>query len=223
MQVTVCGKIKDTSLYPVLDAKSHLMDKVERLYFKERYIKHADRNGLKRLFLKEYGITGRQLNGIIFNLSGNVEANRQALLRNLETKKRKLDKVGKRIKSALKSDRKDWFKIHQYNRQVAYLKHKIADIEKRIKADAPSICFGSRKLFRQQFSLKDSGYCCHAEWLADWQTTRSSRFYCLGSKDESFGNQTCQLLPKGLQLRLPNALSGQFGTHITVPVVFPHG
>jgi len=223
MQVTVCGKIKDTSLYPVLDAKSHLMDKVERLYFKERYIKHADRNGLKRLFLKEYGITGRQLNGIIFNLSGNVEANRQALLRNLETKKRKLDKVGKRIKSALKSDRKDWFKIHQYKRQVAYLKHKIADIEKRIKAEAPSICFGSRKLFRQQFSLKDSGYSCHAEWLADWQTTRSSRFYCLGSKDESFGNQTCQLLPKGLQLRLPNALSGQFGTHITVPVVFPHG
>jgi seryl-tRNA synthetase len=73
--------------------------------------------------------TGRQLNGIIFNLSGNVEANRQALLRNLETKKRKLDKVGKRIKSALKSDRKDWFKIHQYKRQVAYLKHKIADIE----------------------------------------------------------------------------------------------
>jgi len=84
--------------------------KFERLYFKERYLKHADRNGLKRLFLKEYGITGRQLNGTIFNLSGNVEANRQALLRNLETKKRKLDKVGKRIKSALKSDRKDWFK-----------------------------------------------------------------------------------------------------------------
>ena len=56
MQVTVCGKIKDTSLYPVMDATSHLMDKVERLYFKERYIKHADRNGLKRLFLKEYGL-----------------------------------------------------------------------------------------------------------------------------------------------------------------------
>ena len=107
MQVTVCGKIKDTSLYPVLDATSHLMDKVERLYFRERYIKHADRNGLKRLFLKEYGITGKQLNGVIFNLSGNVEANRQALFRNLETKKRKLDKVGKRIKSALKSDRKE--------------------------------------------------------------------------------------------------------------------
>ena len=64
MQVTVCGKIRNTSLYPVLDATSHLMDKVERLYFKERYIKHADRNGLKRLFLKAYGITGRQRNGV---------------------------------------------------------------------------------------------------------------------------------------------------------------
>jgi len=76
MQATVCGKIKDTSLYPALDATAHLTDKVERLYFKERYIKHGDRNDLKRLFLKNYGITGRQFNGIIFNLSGKVEANR---------------------------------------------------------------------------------------------------------------------------------------------------
>ena len=223
MQATVCGKIKDSSLYPALDATARLMDKVERLYFKERYIKHRDRNELKREFLKENGITGRQLNGIIFNLSGKVEANRQALLRNLETSKRKLDNVGKRIKSALKAKKKDWFKIHQYKRQFAYLKHKISGIEERIKAEAPSICFGSRKVFRKQFVLKGNGYVCHADWLADWRATRSSQFYCLGSKDESFGNQTCHLLPKGLQLRVPNALSGQFGTHITVPVVLPHG
>jgi hypothetical protein len=59
MQVTVCGKIKDTSLYPVLDATSHLMDKVERLYFKERYIKHADRNGLKLVENTPVQETGR--------------------------------------------------------------------------------------------------------------------------------------------------------------------
>ncbi len=223
MQITVCGKIKDTSLYPALEATSALMDKVERLYFKERYIKHGDRNELKRSFLKRYGITGRQLNGVIFNLSGKVEANKQALLRNLDTKKRKLEAVTKRIKSALNDNPKNWFKIHQYKRQGSHLKHKMSVLEERTKSDTPSICFGSRNLFRKQFSLKDNGYGSHTEWLADWQSARASQFYCLGSKDESFGNQTCQYLPKGLQLRLPNALAGEFGTHIAVPVVFPHG
>src|ERR1700690_2229262 len=79
------------------------------------------------------------------------------------------------------------------------------------------------KLFRKQFTIKDNGYASHADWLADWQGARSSQFHCLGSEDESFGNQTCQLLPKGLQLRLPDALAGEFGTRITVLVVFLHG
>ena len=157
------------------------------------------------------------------SLSGKVEANKQGLLRNLNTKREKLDIVNRCIKAALKSVRKNWFKIHQYKRQGSHLKYKIALLEERIKAGVPSICFGSRNLFRKQFTIKDNGYASHAEWLADWQGARSSQFYCLGSKDESFGNQTCQFLPKGLQLRLPNALAGEFGTHITVPVVFPHG
>src|SRR5664279_2370529 len=111
MQTTVCGKIKDPSLYPALDATARLMDKVERIYFRERFVKHGDRNELKRAFLKKYGITSRQLNGVIFNLSGKVEANKQALLRNLDSKKWKLDTVNKRIRAALKSVRKNWFKI----------------------------------------------------------------------------------------------------------------
>ena len=67
VQATVCGNIKDTSLYPAVDATAHLMDKVERVYFRERFVKHGDRNELKRSFLKQYGITARQLNGVIFN------------------------------------------------------------------------------------------------------------------------------------------------------------
>jgi IS605 OrfB family transposase len=223
MQATVCGKIKDTSIYSALDATARLMDKVERIYFRERFVKHGNRNELKRAFLKKYRIAGRQLNGVIFNLSGKVESNKQTLLRNLDTKKRKLDTVNRCIEAAFKGVRKNWFKIHQYKRQVSHLKYKIAVLEEGIKANAPSICFDSGNLFRKQFTLKDNGYASHADWLADWQGARSSRFYCLSSKDESFGNQTCQLLPKGLQLRLPNALAGEFGTHITVPVVFPHG
>jgi hypothetical protein len=81
MQATVCGKIKDTSLYLALDATAHLMNKVERVYFRKRYIKHGDRNELKRSILKRYGITGRQLNGVIFNISGECITNIGAILK----------------------------------------------------------------------------------------------------------------------------------------------
>ena len=223
MKVTLCGKVKDVSLYPVFDATADRLDKVERLYFRERFIKQGEPNDLKRSFLKEYGITGRQLNGIIFNLSGKVDASEKALKRNLDAKERKLIKVQERIKDAIETKGKDWFKIHQFNRQVSYLENKIAALRKRLDSEIPSICFGSRKLFRKQFNLKANEYVSHGEWLKDWQDTRSSQFYCLGSKDEKFGNQSCQLLPKGLKLRLPDTLAAKFGTHIMVPVTFPHG
>ncbi len=221
MQATVCGKVKDVSLYRLLDSTA-IHEKVERIYLRERFIKHGDRNDLKREFLKEHGITGRQLNGIIFNLSGKVESGKNAFQTILRPKS-KMEKVKKRIKDALSCKNTDWFKIHQYRRKSSYLEHQISVIEERIKSKTPSICFGSRKLFRKQFNLDDNGYADHSEWLSEWQSTRSSQFYCLGSKDESFGNQTCQMLPKGLKLRLPNALAERVGTHITVPVVFPHG
>jgi len=152
-----------------------------------------------------------------------VDATRKCLRRNLDTKERKIEVVRERIEKALTRKDKDWFKIHQCKRQVAQLEGKIGNLKERMTSAAPSICFGSRKLFRKQFNLKDNGYHCHDEWLEDWRASRSSQCYCLGSKDESFGNQTCQMLPNGLQLRLPNSLATKFGTHISVPVVFPHG
>jgi len=75
--------------------------RLSAIYFRERFVKHGDRNELKRGFLKEYGITGRQLNGVIFNLSGKVEANKQSPSAESGYKRRKLNTVNKRIKAAL--------------------------------------------------------------------------------------------------------------------------
>src|ERR1035438_5216701 len=223
MKATVCGKVKDISLYTILIEIAQHMDRVERLYFRERYIHGKDRNGLKRTFIKDHGITGRQLNGVIFNLGGKVDSAHECLIRNLETTKTKLVRVEKKLKTAFKSKKKNLFKIHQYKRQITNFKHKVSTLESQVKSGIPSICFGSRSLFQKQFELKENGYSTHAEWQKDWKESRSSQFYCLGSKDESFGNQTCQLLPQGLQVRLPDCLAVKYGKYITVPVVFPHG
>ena len=86
------------------------------------------------------------------------------------------------------------------------------------------LCFGSRKLFRAQFDLAANSYASHAEWQADWRMTRASEFMLIGSKDETAGNQSCQLRSVAtgqlsLKLRLPNAI----GKVIEFPIVLPHG
>jgi len=93
----------------------------------------------------------------------------------------------------------------------------------------PSLCFGSRKLFCAQFHLAENGFASHDDWLRAWREARSNAFFCLGSKDEKSGNQTCTLLSSGtLRLRVPHALVGRYGTHVVIPGIrgaddFPAG
>ena len=47
MQVTGCGKIKDISLYPALDATAKLMERAERLYFRNLLLSKAFREGVE--------------------------------------------------------------------------------------------------------------------------------------------------------------------------------
>lgn len=81
------------------------------------------------------------------------------------------------------------------------------------------VCFGSKKLFRQQFTLKANGYVHHSQWRKDWREARSNQFFVLGSSDEAGGCQGCTLLPGDdgswiLRLRLPPALTGEFGQYV---------
>jgi len=74
------------------------------------------------------------------------------------------------------------------------------------------MCFGSRKVFRQQFALEANGHRSHQAWLRTWRAARANQLFVLGSKDETGGCQGCTttLEPDGtisLRLRLPNAVS----------------
>ncbi len=77
--------------------------------------------------------------------------------------------------------------------------------------DRYGLCFGSGKLWRQQYSLEANGYSGHEEWLRDWRTARSADFFVLGSRDETEGCQLCvaTVADDGtltLRLRRPDAL-----------------
>ncbi len=102
------------------------------------------------------------------------------------------------------------FALHQHKRRLAILETKLA--KARSQADDPTICFGSKKLFRGQFDLHGNGYADHAKWLGAWKAARSAQFTLDGNSSMSGGNQFARLRLRGkgrfdLELRLPKALA----------------
>ena|SRR3984885_2538967 len=96
------------------------------------------------------------------------------------------------------------------------------------KAKKISLCFGSKRLYNQQFHLEENGFGSHEEWQELWQFARNDSFFLLGSKDESQGNQSCSATVDGngaltLRIRLPNALT-QHGKYLLIPNIrFAYG
>ena len=91
------------------------------------------------------------------------------------------------------------------------LRARLAHVEQRLGATVPDICFGTRKLFRQQHHLALSGFMSREPWLREWRTSRSHQVFFVGSKDETAGNQLCQLRKADdgaytLKIRAPDRL-----------------
>jgi hypothetical protein len=87
----------------------------------------------------------------------------------------------------------------------------LAKVEYRLEANVPGICFGTRRLFRQQHHLELTRFDSREAWLREWQTNRSHRIFFVGSKDETAGNQLCQLHRAAhglytLKIRVPDRL-----------------
>ena len=76
--------------------------------------------------------------------------------------------------------------------------------------------------------LEENGYASHEEWLKEWTAARSSEFFCLGSKDETAGNQSCVATVASdgniaLRLRLPNAFVKEDKYLLLQDLVFDYG
>ncbi|TLX16139.1 IS200/IS605 family element transposase accessory protein TnpB [Rhizobium sp. MHM7A] len=99
--------------------------------------------------------------------------------------------------------------LHQHKRRLETLRHKLKKAFARIKN--PSICFGSKALFKAQFNLEKNGFASHKEWRAAWVEARNSTFIIEGLASAEFGNEYARLKPRedglfDLELRLPEAL-----------------
>jgi IS605 OrfB family transposase len=181
-------------------------------------------NRLKREFLRNYGITGRQFNAIHRPLKGKIDgikAQRKGLIADMTTRVKKLGRVVKKLftpsKRVLSSEtpaekQARLEKHHHKKRRLIALDGRLEQLKADHKAGVVHITFGSAKLFRAQFDLDANGYENHEQWQADWRAARSSQFVVLGSKSETAGCQGCVATVNkedeslDLRVRLPDAV-----------------
>lgn len=236
VEVTIQAKIKDEKSKQCLEK---LCDYIGFLRAKllSQLLNGESENELKKDYIKKHGLLARQFNSLAAEVKGLISGTKELRKGNLKSKKAKLKTAKSEIKkletklAKLESDKKKsveekvevrrniQFILHQKKRRRASLEEKI----KKLEEGRLSICLGSKKFFIAQFNLEENGYSDHEEWKKDWRKSRSNRMFFIGSKDERFGNQNCQLLGERLQVRVPRHLEEEIGRYIEIPVKFNYG
>ena len=217
--------------HPALNATADLLSRAERCLWAE-FAKGRKPTDCKSEFIKRFGITARQFNALAVNVKGKAESLREIAKDRLRDLDRRIKATMRTIAKLEKRDAKSSrFKLHQKKRRLSLLRDRQAGIRDERKRAAPSLCFGSAKVFNAQHHLAENGYADHEAWLKAWRADRSSQFFCLGSKDETGGNQTCtsSVTEDGaiaLRLRLPDAIWDKLGVpkHLAIgPISFGYG
>jgi len=110
--------------------------------------------------------------------------------------------------------------------------HKFAKRADAFRAEAakpaPSVCFGSAKLFNAQHHLADNGFTDHAEWRLAWTAARSDALRAVGQCSKKSGNWAvlCQHVEAdafSLRIRLPSACESAHGKYATFRLRLPYG
>ena len=217
-----------------LDAMGDLLGRLERKLYQALNRPGADANALKRAFVAD-GISARHFNGLRNKVEAKTKGVREALKVQSEDVKRRIAVLERRIAriasglDALAPEKRARvaFNLHQRKRRLGILRQRAVRLDACAAAPDPGICFGTRNLFNAQRHLAENGYASHAEWLADWRSTRSGEIYLIGAKCESAGNLSCQAAfaadgTATLRVRLPDALG--LGKHVALTGVrFAYG
>lgn len=235
MQFTTQTKIEESAA-AFLEESACYVGKLRAKLLKEMLQKKCALTTLKKRYIAEYKLTARQFNSLASEVQGLIRSATTLWTRNIEERKARIAAIVKKIKTLQKKLKETCpacgvngkksprqaikYVIQQKKRKLACLQAKL----ETAKEKGVRICLGTRKLFLAQYHLEENGYQSHAEWLQEWRRGRSNRIFYLGSKDESLGNQNCQLLGNNLQVRVLPALEHKFGKiYRLTDIEFPYG
>ena len=238
---------KELFAFDYLDEFSKRFGQLERKLFLLLYVKKETSTSVKNSFSKRNGLTSRQYNALKFQLDGKVtsikevqeyqlkllEGKMSEIQKTIENKEKQKERLHKKLRKMNEQNEDFWtvqkkyksckFVLHQKKRKLRNQTHKLTKLRKKMERDVVSICFGSRTLFLKQFHLEENEYKHHKEWLDEWREARSTQFITIGSKDESFGNQTTTYdVDNTLRLRVSNEYVNTYGPYLTFPNVQFH-
>ncbi len=200
----------DESSDSVLGDYANLYGSVERHLFRD-IEKKLPVNDLKRKYILKHGITARQFNACKVSIDGKRDFIKEGRKLQIEGLKEKICALEKKLPKI-----KNKKIIHQKKRSLISMKRRLEKVLTKQKEGKLSLCFGGKKLFHKQFHLEENTGSSFQMWKDEWEEARSSKFFCLGSKDETSGNQSCTLTTNqegsfNLRIRLPNVLVKRYG------------
>jgi len=191
----------------VLDTYAKLYSKLERKLFANLMAK-KDLLTLKKSYIQTNQITARQFNSLSYEVRGKIQSAKERQKEILQELPLQIRKCKRYLKKAVGQKR------FAKQKRLHNLEKKYKKIQTLQKQGKVSLCFGGKKLFREQFQKE------HTEWKQKWTKTRDNHFFCIGSKDETSGNQSCTLIQKedtfSLRLRLPHALEKSYGKYLVI-------
>ena len=201
-----------------LSAYAELHGRIERTLFGQSCA-GSSLASLKSSYLIKYKISARMFNSLRVALEGKVSAVRESMKLRVESLERRIARAEVQIARALKQGRLN--AAHQKRRRLSNLVHRLKSLRSDISDGVVRLCFGSKKLWRKQYSLGANGYASHEGWKRDWRSARSDEFFVLGSKDETAGCQLCVATVQDdglitLRLRLPDALAEEHGKYLVM-------
>jgi len=205
-----------------LNAFGELYGRLQRTLY-AAIAKGENPNNLKKSFCAAHGISARHFNAIRIELQGKIDSvkevlklNRADIKRNIAGATRSLKKLDQMLARNPASIQLAKLQKQRFGKQrrLASQTAKLRNVETHLKAAVPGICFGSRKLFNQQFHLDQTDFHSHDDWKKAWQASRAHQFFLVGSKDETGGNQSCKAKVAedgtlSLTIKMPAALIKQ--------------
>jgi hypothetical protein len=187
-----------------LHACANLLSHVERKLFSE-LAQGKTPGSLKSEYIKRYRISARHFNACRVQVEGKISSikeRRSGDIQGLKVRIKSLEKTisklskkqnTKKKKTQTKGEQRNKAKkLHQKKRSLYTQRQKLLKLETDEKTDTTRLCFGSKKLFHEQFLLEDNGFLSFEDWKSEWMSTRNASFFLLGSKDETSGNQSCK-------------------------------
>ena len=201
-----------------LDSFVNLYNKISHKLYVDLFIKKLSIKELCPAYQTKYLINKRHFNSICKTLEGKVSSI-LALNKNYiqDTKdkiktiekdlakqnktynsyKEKINKNGKLTFIEHNLKRNLYSKIKYNQKRLHKLNSKLTQLEKIKDTGNVKLCFGSNKLFRQQFQINSKNnltqFKTHNDWYKEFNYQRNKEFTLIGSKDETAGNVNAQI------------------------------